>query len=361
MPHHRLNVEDFDIAQYLEPPAHPYILITKIFFYGTASGISTGFVPAWLYSMLTTDYQYIIYGVCLVFGLFIMHSLYVKIAFQIRFAIRGETEKIKNNVLGQRVIRASALICGVITTFAGMQKFLNVNTAETAIIQDTAQKIEQLETEKNNRVAEYNNTIAFYESIGRVTYYAQPERQRRDAYVDSMNALINMLNNDVNFARVEMAGQTDYTQAIRYFSFGIEFLYVFMIIGIGLVWYFIIDESFVTESQAYSAYVYATMLKNQQNRINQASTDTVNQTSTNAPTVNVDGKTDYIAGKEEKIRQIVERIKNGDVAILRIADMLNTSALSYKEIGALESIGCSDTWVGYVQEALRRLGRNERQ
>ena len=361
MAYNKLQSYHIDMAQYLKPPAHPKLLLTKIVFYGTASGISTGFVPAWLYSMLTDQYKYLIYAFCLLFGLFIMHSLYVKIAFQMRFTIRGETEKIKNNVFGQRVIRASALICCVITTYAGLQKFLNIDNAGEIALEKTKTKVEQLEIQRNKRVAEFDSTIAFYESIGRVTYYAQPERRRRDAYVDSMNAVIALNESRVNYATIERAEMTDYTAAIRYFSFGIEFVYVLIIIMIGLVWYYIIDECFVTESQVYSAFVYATALQTAENKINQSSTDAVNPASTNPSTVNVDGKNDYTAGKEEKIRQIIDRIKNGDVAILRIADMLNTTKLSYKEIGALESIRCSDTWVGFVQEALRRLGENERQ
>ena len=361
MAYQKLMDYHFDLADYLSPPSHPKLLLFKLLFFGFVSGMANGFVGFGIYAAFSNNYLVFMFIVFSLLGLAMQHSLYNNVAKIARKNMRRSDEnQISINSIDNIIIRSINVFCALMTVFTAMQVFGDKIEWQRQQAATISTEIREISVEKDSTIARYDRRIKRYQQLDMITYYAIPEENRRQAYLDSVNRVISQHNTQLASITRNIAETKDYTKVFRFLSGGVDWLAIILTLIVGALFYVVIDSGYVSDAESYSQYSCAVKLNHRDEEINSAS-NTVRPAAQNDPPEN-----NFETDREKKLQKIIERIQIGDPAdnAVVIAKYLNGSRKTYDEISeALKhdlGVSKSTSWIGDVQEALKRMGKNVR-
>ena len=363
MAYQKLMDYHFDLADYLKPPSPPGLLLTKLFVFGAASGLANGFVGYGIYSAFSDNLLIFMGFVFSLLGLFMQHTLYNNVAKIARKNMRrGEDNQLSINSTENVIIRSINVFCAIMTIFTAMQVAGNKIEWKQQQAQTIAAEINDISTEKDSTLARFDRNIKRYQELDKITYYAIPEQMRRQAYLDSINQVINQKSTQYASLRTNLVNTKDYTGVFKFLSGGIQWLSIIFTLIAGSLFYVVIDSGYVSDAETYSQYSCAKNLEEKENKLNNnGASDTVRPAAPNDPPEN-----NFETDREKKLRNIMQRIRDGNPKdnTVVIAKYLNNSRKTYDEISeALKhdlGVSKSTSWIGDVQEALKRMGENVR-
>ena len=363
MAYQKLMDYHFDLADYLSPPSPPALLIAKLFVFGAASGLANGFVGYGIYSAFSDQFLIFMGIVFSLLGLFMQHTLYNNVAKISRKNMRrSEENQLSINSTENKIIRSINVFCAIMTIFTAMQVAGNKIEWKRQQAQSIEAEIKDISTEKDSTLARYDRNIRRYQELDKITYYAIPEEMRRRAYLDSINQVINQKSTQYASLTNNLANTKDYTGVFKFLSGGVQWLSIIFTLIAGSLFYVVIDSGFVSDAETYSQYSCAKNLEEKEATLNSNNaSNTVRPAAQNDPPEN-----NFETDREKKLQKIMERIRIGDPAdnAVVIAKYLNGSRKTYDEISeALKhdlGVSKSTSWIGDVQEALKRMGKNVR-
>ena len=365
MSYQKVQPYHIDMADHLNPPSPIKLVAFKVWTLGTFSGIGNAAAGFILFAAFMRSLDWWVYVLAIVafllIGLMVQHTLYDNYALTSRKNMKlPDDRQLSYHTFENVSIRGLNIFCAVVLSYLLIIVIANSVELKEKQAMEIEQEIKYQQSVRDTLAAQYDRKIREYTEMKRIKYYANVEESKKMAMLDSMQTEITGYKTQLASVRNSLATSINYLEVFEFLSFGVKAIAILLSLIAGGFYASIIDSGFCGAAIVYSNYKYATGLKQIESDVNR-NNDTVRPAAPNDPPEN-----NFETDREKKLRNIMQRIRDGnpkDNAVV-IAKYLNNSRKTYDEISeALKhdlGVSKSTSWIGDVQEALKRMGENVR-